>query len=166
MKYKIILLLILVILAVGCTKKADMNVYKPSEIVGNKELIGKNVIVEGIIAPNTIVCMASGVCSYQIVVVDDVETADEVKEYLSDYASVGIRIKKSVEENYLGCEEEGADIVCDSFDAGKTYKITGKLSVEKDGLYGYSTNSDGDIVGVGGEADIYYVVSDQYTIVE
>ncbi|MBT4824725.1 hypothetical protein HON88_05995, partial [Candidatus Woesearchaeota archaeon] len=61
MKYKTILLLILIVLTFGCTKKVieqEVDVYKPSDIIGNNELIGKDVIVEGIIAPNTIVCMA------------------------------------------------------------------------------------------------------------
>ncbi|MBT5272206.1 hypothetical protein HN695_05570 [Candidatus Woesearchaeota archaeon] len=161
MKYKTILLLILIVLTFGCTKKVieqEVDVYKPSDIIGNNELIGKDVIVEGIIAPNTIVCMASGKCSYQILIVDDVTTADTVRPYLSDYSAVGIRIKSNAEENYWGCEEDGDNINCGTFEAGQSFKIPGKVSVEKDGLYGYSTNSDGDAIGVGGEKDIYYVV--------
>jgi len=169
MKFKQILLFVIFLFVVGCVKEAiQPGIYTPSQIISSpQQFVGKEVVVEGIIATNTVVCSATGVCSYSALLVDSQEIAEIVRPYLFDYSSYALKLKYN--DKFLGCgdkteEDENSafgfkvvGIDCGKFEANKKYQIKGKINSIYTSLYGYATNIEGEKVPVGNETSVYYI---------
>lgn len=169
-KYYVVL--ILAVFLIGCTTTLQLPELVPTQTI-NSELVGKTVTVEGIIATNTVVCTASGKCSYRAILVDNQASAEAIKLSNSNFATLGIRLKQNGQ--FLGCQDKtvpdenmafgykkvGVD--CKQFELNQKYIITGKIDSEFTSTKGYATTPLGEKVPVGEELNIYHIEIESFS---